>query len=92
VWRVSVSFGLFDRDSDGYIDTEELCQMLNACIKAQTSLSMSEDDVRDLVNVTVREVDANGDGKISFEEYREMISTDPSRMDYLTIEIKADQR
>ncbi len=66
--------------------------MLNACIKAQTSLSMSEDDVRDLVNVTVREVDANGDGKISFEEYREMISTDPSRMDYLTIELRSDQR
>jgi Ca2+-binding EF-hand superfamily protein len=61
-----VSFKLYDMDNDGYIDKNELFQMLRASLFENFMLELSEAQMKKLVDSTFDEVDTNGDGKISF--------------------------
>lgn len=54
------AFRRFDTDGSGHIDREELKKVL-------------QDDCVQRVDVVLKEVDLNGDGKISFEEFCEMM-------------------
>jgi len=57
------SFNLFDQDGNGFITAEELMQVLGNHLSKDNKLWL------DLIG----ETDANGDGKISFEEFSEMV-------------------
>jgi hypothetical protein len=78
---------LYDADNDGHIDKEELFQILKANLFEHPSLEMSEEDMRSLVDSTFDQVDKNGDGNISYLEYKSMVENSPSMIDYLTINI-----
>lgn len=60
---LSKTFGMFDEDKSGYITAEEVKGILG-CGK-----NISEE----VWNVIVKEVDQNGDGKISYEEFKFMM-------------------
>eukprot|EP01114_Cavostelium_apophysatum_P014696 TRINITY_DN3873_c0_g1_i1.p1 TRINITY_DN3873_c0_g1~~TRINITY_DN3873_c0_g1_i1.p1 ORF type:complete len:180 (+),score=41.93 TRINITY_DN3873_c0_g1_i1:197-736(+) len=68
--KLRFSFRLYDIDGDGFIDKEELYNMLKASLFENFVLELSEGQMRALVDQTFAEVDVNGDGKISFDEYR----------------------
>lgn len=55
---------MFDRDGGGSISVEEIKQVLSF---GKNSLDES------VVQEIIRQVDANGDGEISFEEFAEMM-------------------
>ncbi|XP_053508332.1 troponin C, slow skeletal and cardiac muscles [Ictalurus furcatus] len=57
-------FRMFDRNRDGYIDTEELREMLKA-----TGEMITEDDVEELM----KDGDRNNDGKIDYDEFLEFM-------------------
>lgn len=58
------AFRVFDKDGDGTITKAELAQILN------------EQENMEYVESMVREVDLNGDGVISFEEFQAMMEKD----------------
>ena len=61
--KMETAFNLFDRDSSGTISAKEVKDVLG--------LGKNIDD--QVWNQIVREVDANGDGEISFEEFKQMM-------------------
>merc|ERR1712137_631040 len=86
-----VSFRMFDLDNDGTIDKEELYQMLKASLFDNPQIQLSEEDMRAVVDNTFNEVDSNGDGRISYDEYCYMVKQRPSFVDYLTVQIIPDE-
>lgn len=81
---------MFDLDNDGTIDKEELYQMLQASLFDNPQIHLSEEDMRFVVDNTFTEVDSNGDGRISYDEYCSMVKERPSFVDYLTVQIIPD--
>eukprot|EP00005_Dracoamoeba_jomungandri_P000457 CAMPEP_0174250392 /NCGR_PEP_ID=MMETSP0439-20130205/579_1 /TAXON_ID=0 /ORGANISM="Stereomyxa ramosa, Strain Chinc5" /LENGTH=195 /DNA_ID=CAMNT_0015330447 /DNA_START=51 /DNA_END=638 /DNA_ORIENTATION=+ len=83
--KIEFSFKIYDIDDDGFIDKEELYSLLKASLFENSWLQLSEDQMRGVIDNTFAEVDVNGKGKISFEEYKEMINKHPSIIDKLTV-------
>lgn len=57
-----LAFSSFDLNNDGYIDKEELAQAME-----MIGFKMTPDEIEEMI----READKDGDGKISFDEFRE---------------------
>eukprot|EP00002_Diphylleia_rotans_P007663 TRINITY_DN17310_c0_g1_i1.p1 TRINITY_DN17310_c0_g1~~TRINITY_DN17310_c0_g1_i1.p1 ORF type:complete len:199 (+),score=60.60 TRINITY_DN17310_c0_g1_i1:67-663(+) len=83
--KLKLTFRIYDVDNDGHIDKEELMSMLKASL-LDNSIEIPEEHLRALVDETFAETDANGDGKISFEEYREMVMKHPHIISNITIQ------
>ena len=54
---------MFDKDGSGFISSEEIKEILGF------GKTLSEEAVNDII----KQVDANGDGQISFEEFSTMM-------------------
>lgn len=61
--KLQTAFKMFDKDGGGTISTEEVKQVL----------SFGQNLDEEVVNQIIQQVDANGDGEISFEEFAEMM-------------------
>lgn len=62
-FKLMAAFKIFDKENKGYISVENLKEVLEL-----------EDDMEGyILNVIVRQVDDNGDGKISFDEFKDMM-------------------
>jgi hypothetical protein len=62
-FKLMGAFKIFDKENKGYISVENLKDVLAL-----------EDDMEGyILNVIVRQVDDNGDGKISFDEFKDMM-------------------
>ena len=58
------AFNVFDSDHSGSIDRNELAQLMKKLGQALTDAQ---------IDSLMEEVDANGDGEISFEEFKDMM-------------------
>ena len=56
------AFRYFDKNNSGFIDYEKLKNIFGSRIKDQNK-------IKSQLNLMIKEVDSNGDGKISFEEF-----------------------
>jgi len=59
------AFCKIDADKSGYIDRDELKQLM---------ISLGQKMTEDQIDAMVEEVDTNGDGKISYSEFVSMMS------------------
>lgn len=62
---ISVAFKIYDMDKDGYISNGELYQVL----KMMVGNNLKDHQLQQIVDKTIIHADADGDGKISFEEF-----------------------
>jgi len=88
--KLQLSFKLYDRDEDGYIDKPELMSMLRAIMFDNMLFHLSDDHIRALVDSTFSEADQNGDGLISFEEYKTLVNKHPTILKNLTLDLETD--
>jgi Ca2+-binding EF-hand superfamily protein len=61
--KLQTAFKMFDKDGGGSISTDEIRQVL----------SFGQNLEESVVNDIIAQVDANGDGEISFDEFAEMM-------------------
>ncbi|EPS72543.1 hypothetical protein M569_02214 [Genlisea aurea] len=82
--KVSFAYRLYDLRNTGFIEREELKEMVLALLH-ESDLVLSEDLIELIVDKTFSEADSNGDGKIDLEEWKEFVSKNPSLIRNMTL-------
>ncbi|XP_059289557.1 calcineurin B-like protein 7 isoform X1 [Lycium ferocissimum] len=87
--KIEYAFKLYDLRHTGYIEREELKEMVVALLD-ESDLHLSDDVVEAIVDKTFKETDANGDGRIDQEEWREFAARNPTLLRNMTLPYLVD--
>jgi serine/threonine-protein phosphatase 2B regulatory subunit len=71
-------FSVFDIDGNGVIDRSELEKVMMYSLSENTSVRLTEQQLKNIIDRTYRRVDMNGDGVISFEEFQSEAEKNPT--------------
>ncbi|GMY30553.1 calcineurin B-like protein 7 isoform X1 [Fagus crenata] len=82
--KITFAFRLYDLRQTGYIECEELKEMVLA-ILTESDLTLSDEEVESIVSKTMMEADSKGDGKIDPEEWKEFVAKKPSLIRNMTL-------
>ncbi|XP_065880067.1 calcineurin B-like protein 7 isoform X2 [Euphorbia lathyris] len=82
--KVEFAFRLYDLRQTGFIEREELKEMVLALLH-ESDLDLSDDVVESIVEKTWRDADKKGDGRIDREEWKEFVSKNPSLLKNMTL-------
>ncbi|CAI9092558.1 OLC1v1027846C4 [Oldenlandia corymbosa var. corymbosa] len=81
---MAVAFKLYDLRQTGFIEREELQEMVLALLH-ESDLILSNDVVDMIVDKTFKDADIKGDGRIDQDEWKEFVSKYPSLMKNMTL-------
>lgn len=74
--KLKFAFKVYDIDRDGYLSVGELFIVL----KMMVGSNLKDEQLQQIVDKTVMEADQDGDGKLSFEEFKKVVeNTDISK-------------
>lgn len=74
--KLGFAFKVYDIDRDGYISNGELFIVM----KLMVGNNLKESELQQIVDKTIRDADLDGDGKVSFEEFKKFVeNTDVSQ-------------
>jgi len=82
--KIAFAFRLYDLRSTGFIEREELKEMVFAILN-ESELILSDDVVEQIVDQTFKQADMNDDGKIDFEEWKAFASKNPALLKNMTL-------
>lgn len=76
--KLKFAFSIYDIDQDGFISNGELFQVL----KTMVGNNLTDKQLQEIVDKTILYADKDGDGKISFQEFCDVVGTMdvPSKM------------
>ncbi|KAF0924273.1 hypothetical protein E2562_009977 [Oryza meyeriana var. granulata] len=77
--KTAFAFKLYDLRGTGYIEKEELREMVLALLD-ESDLYLSENAVEAIVDNTFSQADSNGDGRIDPEEWEEFVKANPASL------------
>lgn len=71
-------FNIYDLNEDGYISKEEMMTMMKNCFIVNSSEQEEEGDgVKDLVEMTLRKMDKDRDGRINLSDFQASVKEEP---------------
>ncbi|KAL6620587.1 hypothetical protein ACP70R_035726 [Stipagrostis hirtigluma subsp. patula] len=82
--KISFAFKLYDLRGTGYIEKEELREMVLALLD-ESDLCLSDNAVEAIVDNTFDQADSNGDGKIDPNEWEEFVKKNPAALRNMTL-------
>ncbi|XP_049939349.1 calaxin-like [Schistocerca serialis cubense] len=75
--RTAFCFLVYDLNSDGYITRDEMFHLLRNCLVKHPNDEDPDEGVKDLVELALRKLDADRDGKVSFQDFQKAVQTEP---------------
>jgi len=69
--KLKFAFKVYDMDRDGYISNGELFLVL----KMMVGNNLKDQQLQQIVDKTIMEADKDGDGKLNFEEFAQMVAS-----------------
>ena len=73
---VRFCFDTYDLNDDGYISREEMLLLLKDCMyknSRETNEEDGDDGVKDLIEMTMRKMDQDRDGRVSYSDFWETV-------------------
>jgi len=74
--KIEFAFRVYDMKHNNYIDRDEIQQFLRHCIVRMPEEDI-EEGVKDIVELIVKKMDVDRDGKINLEDYRATVIKEP---------------
>ncbi|BES92260.1 EFh [Nesidiocoris tenuis] len=75
--RIVFAFNVYDLNADGYIVREEIFTLLRNSLVKQPQDEDPEEGVKELVELVLKKLDRDKDGKLSLRDFRESVLEEP---------------
>ncbi|CAG4977146.1 unnamed protein product [Parnassius apollo] len=70
-------FSVYDLNADGFITRDEMFLLLKNSLLKQPGDEDPDEGVRDLVELVLKKLDVDKDGKVSLDDYRQAVEQEP---------------
>ncbi|KAK8835584.1 hypothetical protein M9Y10_042470 [Tritrichomonas musculus] len=87
--KAKFCFDVYDIDKNGYIEKDELKNVLSSSLSGNTMIQISPEQQISIINATFKKMDENGDGQISLEEFTSAAKKNPSILACVNLNIES---
>lgn len=89
---IKYCFQVYDLNSDGYISREEMFHLLKFTLVKQSTEEDPDEGVKELVEIVLKKLDIDHDGRVSYPDFRTAVLADPLLLEVLGQCLPADDK
>ncbi|XP_044257000.1 EF-hand calcium-binding domain-containing protein 1 [Tribolium madens] len=75
--QIEFCFAVYDLNADGFITKDEMFQLLRNCLIKHPQEEDPDEAIKDLVDIVMRKMDKDKDGKVSLEDFQATVTEEP---------------